>query len=82
MMHMMHGSVHNDRYHVNLPRVCIGYVANAHHCISSTCGWDTNMKAGIVFQSGAWWLGVQLFFPMQNLDAIGIINWYLVRNTL
>lgn len=55
---MMHGSAHNDRSTINYPCVCIGYDANDYYCILTTCRWDTNMKAGIIFQRGALWIGV------------------------
>lgn len=58
MPHTQHGSVHHALSTINLPRVHLGHVANVYYCILTTCGWDANMKAGIIFQRGALWIGV------------------------
>ena len=50
----------------------IGIVAYAYYYLPSTCGWYTNMKAGIIYQRGALWLGVH-YSPNEKRYCINII---------
>lgn len=76
MMPMLHGSVHNALCHYD-PNYCLGAIANVYHCIYATCGWKDIMKAGIVFQAGAWWLGVH-YSDYNRRYCINIIPCYTI----
>lgn len=58
MMHMKHGRMHNDRSTLYCPRVCIGYAANDPYYYDARHQWRYIVKAGIIFQRGALWIGV------------------------